>query len=584
MGLEARHSTMRKKLTCIFLGILFLASFSLGISVTAGKTSGKPQLLLNEASLCRKGLVNSPQKKKFRHNWFECIHRYEKVYTRYPKSDEAVRAMYRSARLFTGLYVYSGLEKDLDKAIDLYRRIIEEHKSHRLADDAQYRIGEIYYRYKKDPAQAYVEFLKVDVRFPSGDMLPKAKQKLDKLAVVLSKKDVEKKRSDKDISGSMPVSVTDMRHWSTPNYTRVVVDLNGPVKYKAHLLKADPDLKKPRRLYLDLKDTRVTSQIDSRIPIKDELLRSARAGQYNKDTVRVVLDMESVGGYEVFHLYDPFRIVMDVRKIEESDTKESIKRFPAGRSPRSGIKKAKVQDEKVSLARQLGLNVGRVLIDPGHGGRDTGCLFGRNIQEKDIVLRVAKLLARKLKKDIGCEVLLTRTGDTFLPLERRTAIANMEKVDLFVSLHVNAHRNKRIWGIETYFLNMATDETSVMVAARENATSEKNISDLQTILNDLMLNTKIHESSRLAQEIQKRIVFRVSRSYKPYRSLGVKQAPFYVLIGAQMPSVLVEMGFLTNARERKRLLSNKYQEAMAEGIFEGIRGYIKGIDQAYRGG
>jgi N-acetylmuramoyl-L-alanine amidase len=160
----------------------------------------------------------------------------------------------------------------------------------------------------------------------------------------------------------------------------------------------------------------------------------------------------------------------------------------------------------------------------------------------------------------------------------------MKKADLFISLHINAHKNKKIWGLETYFLNMATDERAVMVAARENATSEKNISDLQTILNDLMLNTKIHESSRLAHAVQGGIVSNVDARYKGVRDLGVKQAPFYVLIGAEMPAILVETGFLTNRIERKRLLSKKYHERVAEGITEGINTYIKSIDQVYQGG
>jgi N-acetylmuramoyl-L-alanine amidase len=206
------------------------------------------------------------------------------------------------------------------------------------------------------------------------------------------------------------------------------------------------------------------------------------------------------------------------------------------------------------------------------------------VKEKNIVLGIARILKKKIEKEIGCEVFLTRNRDVFLPLERRTAIANMKKADLFISLHINAHRNRKISGLETYFLNMAMDERSVMVAARENATSEKNISDLQTILNDLMLNTKITESSRLAHNVQEGMVSRVRKKYTRVRNLGVKQAPFYVLIGAQMPAVLVETGFLTNRTERKRLLSKKYQESVAEGICAGIKTYIKSIDQNYKGG
>ena len=318
--------------------------------------------------------------------------------------------------------------------------------------------------------------------------------------------------------------------------------------------------------------------------IKDGLLQRARAGQYTKDTVRVVLDAESIESYKVFPLHDPFRIVLDVRRAEKKNAVGKPKLAVKKRTVRKGVRRAEVSKDSMSLARQLGLNVKRIVIDPGHGGKDPGCNARGGVKEKNIVLSIARILKKKIKEEIGCEVFLTRNRDVFLPLERRTAIANMKKADLFISLHVNAHRNRKISGLETYFLNMATDERSVMVAARENATSEKNISDLQTILNDLMLNTKIAESSRLAHNVQKGMVSRVRKKYTRAKSLGVKQAPFYVLIGAQMPSVLVETGFLTNRTERKRLLSKKYQESVAEGICAGIKTYIKSIDQKYKGG
>jgi N-acetylmuramoyl-L-alanine amidase len=248
------------------------------------------------------------------------------------------------------------------------------------------------------------------------------------------------------------------------------------------------------------------------------------------------------------------------------------------------VRKAEAPKTSVSLARQLGLNVKRIVIDPGHGGKDPGCNSRGGVKEKNIVLNIAKILARRIETEIGCQVFLTRNKDVFLPLERRTAIANMKKADLFISLHINAHKNRNIRGLETYFLNMATDERSVMVAARENATSEKNISDLQAILNDLMLNTKINESSRLAHAVQKGMLSKVQRKYKRVRDLGVKQAPFYVLIGAEMPAILVETGFLTNRTERNRLKSKTYQEAVAEGISAGLRTYIESIEQAYKGG
>jgi N-acetylmuramoyl-L-alanine amidase len=276
--------------------------------------------------------------------------------------------------------------------------------------------------------------------------------------------------------------------------------------------------------------------------------------------------------------------VVDVRGDEERST--------AGKSPASSKKrrtkkkssKQKSQGKTVSLARQLGLGVERIVIDPGHGGRDPGTTIKGGIKEKDIVLRLAKVLAAKIEKRLDCEAILTRNRDVFMSLERRTALANMKKADLFISLHVNSYRQKGVHGVETYFLNLATDARAVMVAARENATSEKNISDLQQILNDLMLNTKITESSRLARQVQRGMIYSAKKRYSGVRDLGVKQAPFYVLIGAEMPAILVETGFITNTRERRRLLSKKYQEELAEGIVSGIERYIESIEQAYKGG
>ena len=570
---------MKRKISPIFLVFLvvFLAISFLAGPEAQGRTSRKPASLLIEADHCRKALYGSPKKKRYRHNWLRCIRRYERLYNLYPKSDQAAWAMYHSAGLFTLLYTYSGRSKDLDEALRLNRRLVNEHKGHRLADDAQYRIGEIFHKYKKNAPQAYVEFLKVEIKFPSGDMRPRARKMLDKLAVALSKKDKTAGKKVGARSKSRLVAVKDIRHWSTPSYTRVVVDLDSPVRYRHGLLKADPLHKKSRRLYLDLKNAYVTSRIDSTTLIKDGLLQRARAGQYTRNTVRVVLDIESIGGFEIFHLLDPFRIVVDVQRLKKAGAKDSRKLALKKRRIRKGVRKAEVPDITPSLAKQLGLNVKRIVIDPGHGGKDPGCCARGGVREKHIVLNIARLLAERIRKEIGCEVILTRTKDIFLPLERRTAIANMKKADLFISLHVNAHRSKKVSGLETYILNMATDERAMMVAARENATSKKNISDLQKILNDLMLNTKINESNRLAYEIQKGMVSRVKWRYKRVKDLGVKQAPFYVLIGAHMPAILVETGFLTNGVERKRLVTKNYQASVAQGICAGIKAYIKSI-------
>ncbi len=571
-----------KYLLIFFFLPLFLALFFTTSHRVAIAKSDSAKTLLQKAEACTKQLYQSKAKKKYRHNWEKCIKRYERAYKTFPDTDEAARAIFAACKLWTNLYGYSMRNSDIDTAVSLYREMVEKYKTHRLADDAQYRLGEIFYRYKKDPKQAYVEFLKVEIKFPKGDARVKASKMMDKLERLLGKKRLAK-RSVKEIKSKKKklIAIKNIRHWSTSTYTRVVVDLENPVKYKKHLLKKDPDLSKPRRLFLDLQNSCISKEIESSILIKDGLLRRARAAQHDKKTVRVVLDIDNMEGYRIFHLYDPFRIVVDVQGKEHKLKPE--KRVIAKKSQKE---KATNESKKegISLAKQLGLGVKKIVIDAGHGGKDPGAIGRNGLREKDVVLKLANLVAERVRRDLHCQAILTRRSDVFLPLEKRTAIANMKGADLFISLHANAHKNRKLQGLETYILNIALDEESMNVAARENATSTKNISDLQMILNDLMLNTKINESSRLAKFVHNGLVKELRKGYKIVRNRGVRQAPFYVLIGAEMPSILVEVGYITNSVENRRLKSETYLKRAASGIVKGIDLYIKDMESAYKGG
>ncbi|WP_321416346.1 N-acetylmuramoyl-L-alanine amidase [uncultured Desulfobacter sp.] len=198
----------------------------------------------------------------------------------------------------------------------------------------------------------------------------------------------------------------------------------------------------------------------------------------------------------------------------------------------------------------------------------------KGVWEKDIVLKLATTLAEKLRSRLNCEVLLTRTTDRKLTLEERTAIANTQRADLFISMHCNAAKSKKLSGIETYILNLATDEQAIAVAARENATSKKNISDLAYILNDLMKHAKIEESTRLANDVHKAMITGMKKKYGKIRDLGVKQAPFYVLLGARMPAILIESSFISNKTECKRLMTDAYRNDICKTIADGIEKYI----------
>jgi len=226
-----------------------------------------------------------------------------------------------------------------------------------------------------------------------------------------------------------------------------------------------------------------------------------------------------------------------------------------------------------TLAQQLGLKVRRVIVDAGHGGRDTGAIGRSGTQEKEVSLAIARRLGEILTGR-GLEVILTRDQDVFVPLEARAQMANEAKGDLFISIHCNSSAGRALHGIETYTLNTASDRYSIRLAARENASSEKRISDLQFILADLATKANTEESSRLASAIQQSMVERLKERYPDVRSLGTKQALFYVLLGVKMPSILVESSFLSNPEEEKRLRTRSYQFQIAEAIAAGVQDFL----------
>jgi len=364
--------------------------------------------------------------------------------------------------------------------------------------------------------------------------------------------------------------VKEIRHWSNPSYTRVVISLDRKAAYAPHLLKKDPKINKPwRRLYIDIKGARLGPGIHRAIHIDDGLLKKARAGQYDRDTVRVVLDTESIEDYKIFPLSDPFRIVIDV-----TGGKGALP--AAGRA--STAKKPVPSTEGASLREQLGLKVRTIVIDAGHGGRDPGAVGKRGLKEKTVTLKIARMLKARLKKDLDAKIILTRKTDVYIPLEERTAIANSRDADLFISIHINSSPRRAASGVETYILNISNNDEAKRVAARENATSTRSASDLEYILSDLIKTVNNNDSARLAESVHGRLVSSLKSRYSKIRSNGVKGAPFYVLVGTKMPSILVEASFISNPREERRLRDQRYLRTVVDGIAEGVIRYIKQIN------
>ncbi len=230
-----------------------------------------------------------------------------------------------------------------------------------------------------------------------------------------------------------------------------------------------------------------------------------------------------------------------------------------------------------SLIRALGLKIGKIVIDPGHGGHDTGTIGPDGLEEKDLVLEVGRRLGKLLETRLGAEVVYTRKDDTFIPLETRTAIANQQRADLFISIHANSSRDPAARGVETYYLNFTSSPEALEVAARENAVSEKSIYELQDLVKKIALKEKIEESREFAGDVQQSLHSGLAAKSPGIRNRGVKKAPFIVLIGANMPSILAEISFVSNPADEHRLETSDYRQRIAESLYQGIAKYVDGL-------
>jgi len=353
------------------------------------------------------------------------------------------------------------------------------------------------------------------------------------------------------------VEIHSVRYHIHPSYTRIVVDIGKLREY------VFSELLSPDRVYVDIYQVKLNPILHGKtFLVENDYLKKIRIAQKTSSTVRVVADLDfKKAYYRVWHLPDPFRIIIDIYPSK----------LPLLPQPPQPAKSGS------SIIRQLGLGIQRIVIDPGHGGKDPGCVGKSGLREKKIVLDVAARLKKILESKENIEVIMTRESDIFLDPESRTVVANQKQADLFISIHANANRSTKLSGIESFYLNFSQDPSVIETAARENATSTKNISEMKDIIEKIVQNSKIVESKELAESIQNSLVKNLSQTYSNVKSLGVKGGPFWVLIGGQMPSVLVEISHLSNPTEEKRLNSPQYRQRVAQGIYEGIVEYMSSL-------
>jgi N-acetylmuramoyl-L-alanine amidase len=705
----------------------------------------------------REALEARPQSARTRVDYNRVVHAFRAVYQAYPEAEKADVSALAAASLLTEaghVFLDGALLRD---AIGQYEFLRMQYPASRYRFSALLSEGEIYRRDLGDPEDAKHKFQQFLISYPENPLAEQARIQLnDILAEERGSKREASHREGRPPSGrsavpavatdtqkSQPVGavmtpppiqpqqvqpqqiqppslaeeeptltpadlhpgrvslVSGIRHWSTPVYTRIAIDLQSQVAYQA------ARVPRPDRIYFDLYGARLEPELNGKSVevIDDGFLKRIRAAQFSNNITRIVLDVSSVSDYSAFLLPNPWRLIIDIHglkagtapttnlasislpgtvanapsnepaarpptpaptvnplaaspaasasaasrpgngstqeiaslgqqpgRIQATDrpTTRPIAASVAGTVPapqaddgslastsppappappaathassRSHKKPSPTHPASPSLAdsddslassssheaeptaagerslvRTLGLKIGRIVIDAGHGGHDSGTTGPGGIEEKQVVLDVALRLGKLLRQRLGADVIFTRDNDTFIPLETRTAIANKAQADLFLSIHANSSPDSSARGVETYYLNFTTSPDALEVAARENAVSDESIHELSDLVKKITLKDKIDESREFAADVQKSLYDDLEEGNPGMRDRGVKKAPFVVLIGANMPSILAEISFLTNADDARQLEHPAYRQRIAESLYRGVARYISGL-------
>lgn len=518
---------------------------------------------------------------------------YEAVVRRFPASGYSDNALWQAANLAALAFERFGDDADRRTSTRLFTTLAKGYPASKLA------------------AQTSEPLARLAQMIASADLPPLAPPQ-----PVATARPLAPEQKPRSAPGRAPVAtLREITRSVLPDGIRLIVDIDSEVPFHQE------EIANPKRLFFDLKGVKPSARLqDVSLKFDDDVVKEIRLGRHPQNTTRLVVDLDGVSSYTVYPLYGPYRLVIDLRRAVATTPSPATKavappivvappvtgaRGPAALAVLPDVKQtipeakpaaaapplpsapaapkslppaapASNSNGKFSLSRQLGLGVSRIVIDAGHGGHDPGA-HGNGITESELTLDVAQRLEKLLKAQPGIEVVMTRDTDVFIPLEERTAIANREGADLFLSIHANASRNPQARGIETYFLSFAMNPEAEAVAARENATSARVMHNLPEIVKAIALNNKINESRDLADTVQKSMAKRLSAKNRSLRDLGVKQAPFVVLIGALMPSVLAEISFVTNRQDGALLKTSAYRQQIAQALFDAIQNYQQGL-------
>ena len=500
-------------------------------------------------------LLYSKKKMKYRKNWEQAIARFERVLRQYPQTQESYKSVFTLGRLYHKLGKRSGRSADIDQALAYYHRLETEYPAGWLTDDALYFAGQLYIRRQKNE-DARAAFQKILTHYPKGDFVPKAQRKL-------KSKTLRQQKKRKVIVRSPDVVLRDLTFVSGANETRVVLKVDGAVKY------SKKRLRNPDRVYFDFKNARWGDHIPENISVEDGRVEQLRMTDTKGSPSRLVLDLDEQAKQKVAVQVSKNQLIIVVphhKKKFIAVKTASLKKNPAVRVAKNSTAKAKI-------IRKTPV----VVLDAGHGGKDYGARGVQGLFEKDLNLQISKQIQKILRDRYHYKVIMTRQNDTFIELRDRGKIANSHNADLFVSIHGNAAKRKSARGIETYYLGSGSSDQALETAERENGDLVHSVADdaVQQILASLISTTKINDSSRLAAIVQRRLYKTMSKKFSGIHNLGVKEGPFFVLHDTNMPSILVEVGFVTNRREGRYLKGKVYQKWLAESIARGIHDYLE---------
>ena len=633
------------------LSVGVLAIPALAFPAASAQRQAQARAAYDEARRLQASLETRPEDSRPKADYQKVIRKFHEVYRLNPASANAPVGLATIAALYEEMGRVFSKQGYYRSSAQAYRFLIAQYPWSPISRDALFALAEVYRGDLNDPREARKTFRKFLEQYPKSAQAAQAREELKEMD-----EPEEARRApapaapSRSVSNTVthppdyPAEVTAIRRWVGPNYSRIVIGLEGEAKFETIRL-ANPD-----RIVLDLSNTRLSLELVSKLfPVEDGFLRQIRIAQFKPTTTRVVLDVVKIEDYSIFTLPNPFRLIVDIhgapagslaQKSSKPKTTASLTTLPpeSSRAPGTGsearpqaldappashhgdgakelaqpalesdltasapaklsapapnlsdpVSKHSSLPENPSraatglstgpgaptLTRVLGLKIGRVVIDPGHGGHDTGTIGPTGLREKDLVLDVALRLKKLLVRNTGASVLLTRGDDTFVPLEERTAIANEKAADLFISIHANASRDRSARGVETYYLNFTSSPEALEVAARENATSQESVHELEDLLKKIAMTEKIEESQAFARLVQHQIYATLARAGSVPHDRGLKKAPFVVLIGANMPSILAEISFLTNPRDERLLKRSDYRQRISEALYLGIARYV----------